>query len=589
MSFAQYFHDELAYLRSTGREFAQAYPALAPMLAEHGGDPEVERLLEGLAFLTARIRQRLDDDFPEIAHGLAQTLFPHLARPLPAASILEITPLPNVLRERAVVRRGTEFDSVPVDGTPCRFTSSADCELVPWVLDDCRLEHGARGRPQLRVTLRVPSGVAAAQLGADQVRFHLAGDARGALALLAAVLQHAAEVSLVEGRGEPGARSVVLARDALRPVGFGAGDSLFPASEDVFPGFRLLTEYHALPASFAFFDVVGLGRLRELDARTSTFSILFTFDGPLAPDVRVGPDALKLHCVPVVNVFATTAEPVRVDPARSAYLVRPAGLPREHGEVFAIRSVEALATGAEGRLRVPSFYAFDVAGGARGHGRGLAYSTQVRARTVGDGCDTLIDLVGGEVAQELSIEALSIDLLATNGAAASALRPGEIVKATPTSPPFATFRNLVPATPHVAAPIGRELQWRAVAHAAMNLRAATEIAVLRGLLEVYDLPAIVDKQAARARDLRAAAILGVDVTPAERLYRGAPVRGVDVAIRVDGRAFRGDGDVFLFGAILSEFFASYVSINSFARTSIEGTPSKVRFSWPARSGSTSLV
>jgi type VI secretion system protein ImpG len=589
MSFAQYFHDELTYLRSSGRSFAQAFPALAPMLAEHGGDPEVERLLEGLAYMTARIRQRLDDDFPQIAHGLASTLFPHLARPLASASILELTPLPNVLRERAIVRRGTEFASVPFDGTAFRFTSTFDCELVPWVIDDCRLETGAGGRSQLRVTIRVPSGVAAAQFGAESIRFHAAGDARASLALLASVLQHSAEVSLVEGTATPGSRSVVLARDCLRPVGFGPDEALLPGGENVFPGFRLLTEYHALPANFAFFDVVGLGRLRELDPRLSTFSIVIAFDASPSPEIRVGPDSLKLHCVPIVNVFPTTAEPIRVDLGRSRYLVRPAGLTRGLGEVYSIRSVEAVTSTGDGRLTIPSFYAFDVAGGARGLGRSLAYSTHVQPSAIDDSTDTLLDLVGGDVAHEQSIESLSIELLATNGARASALRPGEITKATPSSPPYATFRNLTPATQHVSTPVGRELQWRAVAHASMNLRSATEIGVLRGLLDVYDLPAIVDKQAARARDLRAAAILGVDVTPAERLYKGVPVRGVDILVRVDERAFRGEGDLFLFGAVLSEFFAGYVSINSFARTSIEGTPSKVRFSWRPRSGTTSLI
>jgi type VI secretion system protein ImpG len=589
MTFAQYFHDELTYLRTSGRAFAQAFPALAPMLAEHGGDPEVERLLEGLAFLTARVRQRLDDDFPEVAHGIAQTLFPHLARPLPSASILELTPLPNVLRERAIVRRGTEFDSVPVDGTPCHFTSTFDCEIVPWVIDDCRLESGLRGRTQLRVTIRVPSGVPAAQFGAEKVRFHLAGDTRASLGLLAAVLQHATDISLVEGRGEPEARSVSLGRGVLRPVGFDLEEALLPACEGVFPGFRLLTEFHALPVNFAFFDVGGLLRLRELDPRASSFSIVVAFDGPLPPDVRVGPESVKLHCVPIVNVFPTTAEPIRVDPARSRYLLRPAGLRQHEGEVYAVRAVEALTSGEGGRLKIPSFYAFDGGSAGRGAGRALAYATHTRPNTVGDGSDTLLDLVGGDLAEELSVEALSIDLLATNGALASALRPGEIVKATPSSPPFATFKNIVPVSLHVSPPAGRELQWRAVAHAAMNLRAATEVAVIRGLLEVYDLPAIVDKQAARARELRAAALLGVDVTPAERLFKGVPVRGIDILIRVDERAFRGDGDLFLFGAVLAEFFAGYVSINSFARTSIEGVPSKVRFSWPARSGTTSLV
>src|ERR1700722_5417944 len=98
------------------------------MLADRGGDPDVERLLEGVAFLTGRIRQKLDDEIPEVIHGIASLLFPHLLRPLPAATILEILPIPGVLREPLVVPAGAEFGSIDVDGTSCRFRSAWQCD-----------------------------------------------------------------------------------------------------------------------------------------------------------------------------------------------------------------------------------------------------------------------------------------------------------------------------------------------------------------------------------------------------------------------------------------------------------------------------
>ena len=121
--FNKYYQDELAYLRQLGKEFSEAYPALGPMLADRGADPDVERLLEGVAFLTGRIRQKLDDELPELMLAIAGLLFPHLTRPLPGAAILELELLPNVLRERKIVPQGSEFSSIQVDGTPCRFTS----------------------------------------------------------------------------------------------------------------------------------------------------------------------------------------------------------------------------------------------------------------------------------------------------------------------------------------------------------------------------------------------------------------------------------------------------------------------------------
>ena len=58
----KYYESELSYLRDLGREFSQANPQLGGMLLERSGDPDVERLLEGFAFLSARIRERVDDD-----------------------------------------------------------------------------------------------------------------------------------------------------------------------------------------------------------------------------------------------------------------------------------------------------------------------------------------------------------------------------------------------------------------------------------------------------------------------------------------------------------------------------------------------
>ena len=118
--FNKYYQDELTYLRELGQEFASAYPAIAPMLAERG-DPDVERLLEGVAFLTGKIRQKLDDELPEVIHSVASLLFPHYLRQIPATSILEFTPLANVVREKLTVSRHAEIGSVPVDGVPASF------------------------------------------------------------------------------------------------------------------------------------------------------------------------------------------------------------------------------------------------------------------------------------------------------------------------------------------------------------------------------------------------------------------------------------------------------------------------------------
>ena len=93
MSFNHYYQSELTALRQLGKRFAERSPALAPFLGQAGRDPDVERLLEGFAFLTGRLRQKLDDELPELTHSLMHLLWPNYMRPLPAFSMLQFDPL----------------------------------------------------------------------------------------------------------------------------------------------------------------------------------------------------------------------------------------------------------------------------------------------------------------------------------------------------------------------------------------------------------------------------------------------------------------------------------------------------------------
>ena len=69
--YKSYYSVELRRLRQYVQEFAQANPAIAPMLGSPSVDPDIERLLEGVAFLNGHTRQKLDDEFPEIAQELS--------------------------------------------------------------------------------------------------------------------------------------------------------------------------------------------------------------------------------------------------------------------------------------------------------------------------------------------------------------------------------------------------------------------------------------------------------------------------------------------------------------------------------------
>jgi type VI secretion system protein ImpG len=588
--FNKYYQDELSYLRDLGREFAAAYPAIAPMLAERGGDPDVERLLEGVAFLTGKIRQKIDDELPEVIHSVAALLFPHYLRQLPATSLVEFTPLPNVVREKLVVARGAEVGSVPVDGLSCRFRTTQDVELLPLAIDDVRVETGAQLAQSLRIEMRVTGGVAMAALALGAIRFYIHGDRRLQDDMRLWIGAHLDGVALatVDGSG----RDTVLASlpaKACRLVGMNEEEALIPYPRTVYPGFRLLQEYFTLPQKFAFFEVTGLDALAT-DKVTDRFAILLSFRDGLPQGTRVSKENFRLFCTPVVNLFEHSSDPIKPDATKYEYLVRPGGSTPNAYEIYSIDNVVGIARRTSQRVKIPSFFAFDHETDPDQIQRPFFYQAHLRPAAVGDGVDTYVSFGSPQDAGTIpEFDVISVEATCTNRRLAAQLKVGDLRVPTATSPAVASFTNLAGVTQPLAPPLGRELQWRVLAHMAMSYRSITELEVLRATVDIYNFQALTDRQAARANQLRLAAMKSIRVRPTDRLYRGAPIRGVACDVELDESGFSGEGEMYLFASLLNEMLASYVSLNSFTQLTVTGTNTRVVYRWEPKSGNLQLI
>ena len=171
-----YYQEELAFLREMGREFAAANPAVAHMLETKGADPDVERLLEGVAFLTGRVRQKLDDEIPELFQSMMSLLWPHYLRPIPSTGILQFQPMAEQLSGVIEIPRGSEVESIPVEGTACRFRTCYKVEAAPIELADVALDLPMASDAQLRLSFRTAGKVKLDQLGLRRVRIFLADE-----------------------------------------------------------------------------------------------------------------------------------------------------------------------------------------------------------------------------------------------------------------------------------------------------------------------------------------------------------------------------------------------------------------------------
>ena len=578
--FNKYYQDELSYLREMGREFSLAHPDAAPYLAEAGVDPDVERLLEGFAFLSGRIRQRLDDHFPEITQSLMHLLWPHYLRPIPATTIIQFDPLPQAMKEPHDIPRGTELESVPVDGTPCRFRTVFDVRVEPVVLEG--VEFRSETPPLLKLKFRVPEGAVLKKSPIQKLRLFLQGEPVVTRALYLCLQARLKRVQVKILDGAASGKTLDLPASAVQPAGFKADEGLFPMPLTSFEGYRLLLEYFAFPAKFLFLDLTGLEPLSGL-GEFKTFEVVFEMDRLPASMPPLGAAGILLNCAPAVNLFKRDADPIRVDQERTEYKLWPSGGGTGHYEIYTVDAVIGLVKGTAKRRDYRPFLGFDHSL-SKDQEDAAFYQTRMENSVSAEGTETYISFAASGLESLLDIETLTLDLTCTNRQLASKLKPGDVKVATPTSPSFARFKNITKVMPSVPPPLGQDTFWRLLSHLSINFNSLSRVEILRSVIGLYNFRAMVDRQADQANRLLLDAIKRVETKPALHLFRGEPVRGVAVTVELSEDGFSGEGDVFLFGTLLHEFFSLYASLNSFSQLSVRGVKYGEVYSWPPKAG-----
>lgn len=578
--FAKYFESELSFLRERAPEFAAGpYPA-ASRLLERGSDPDVERLLEGFAFLTARIRERLEDAVPELVEGLAELLLPHLLRPFPAAAVVQFSTNIHALRGPQKLAAGRPLEVATRDGVNCRFRTAYAVELLPIDVVAAELDRSRPGAPALTLRLRLTEAGRALLAQPRELRFFIAGEPGLAYALRLLLLGgrcRGVRARLLQGTAPVG-NALELRPDAITAVGFAEDESTIPWPALSHPSLRLVQELLVFPDKFRFFAVRGpfLG-----DGRGDHLELRFQFESPDPVPGEPTATTFRLHCAPVVNLFDVTADPVKLDPLVGEHLIRAAGLRPAHAEVYAVRGVRSSRAGRVDERAFSPFFAYAHAADPSA----LFYRLRRAASPIDGGLDVYLSVHGqhGAAPVDLTGETLHVDLTCTNRQLA-----GNIVKDGGWREPRAgalQIHRVTDVSAPVYPPLGHDLYWRLPAHISLGHASLADATVLRNLLALHDFQAATPRSAAA----KIAAIRRVESRLATHVLFGAPVRGAETLVELDESGFPLAGEAHLWLSVLDALFADAVGLNSFHQLVARLHPSDVRFRWPPRNGNLALL
>jgi type VI secretion system protein ImpG len=612
------YNTELRHLRDMAGEFAREYPKIAGRLAldrdakEICPDPYVERLLEGFAWLAARVHLKLDAEFPRFTQALLETVYPHYLSPVPSMAVVrfEIDPQQPVLAAGVPVPRGTSLKSNLGKGerTPCLFQTAHALELLPLRVLEARyftrdvqelnLAPELAARAALRIRLQTTGGQTFDKISLDHLTFYT----RGADDLAATIYEQifARKAALVvQSPSERGKELARLPASHIHRVGFSQEESLLPASPRGFEGYRLLREYFALPQRFLFFKLDALADAAKRCKSDQLDLVIPLKEQETSLERRVDGSCFELFCTPAINLFSKTLDRISLSDGFYEFHVVPDRNRTTDFELFELESVTGYGAspGEEQEFR-PFYLAKDtdtIAGAYYTTNRVprmlTANERQTGKKSSYSGTELFLSLVDSNSAPyRADLRELGLKALCTNRhlPIQMAVGVGRTDFSMGLSAPVNSIRCITgPTLPKPSLTEGRFF-WRLISHLSLNYLTLVDSAKgdegaagLRDLLKLY----IDENDRLAARQIEG--LLTVKSKPVvRRVAAPGPIsfaRGLEITLTFDEAAFAGTG-VFILGAVLEQFFAKYVSLNSFTETVVRSKQRGEIIRWPTRMG-----
>jgi type VI secretion system protein ImpG len=555
----QYYKRELSYLRIQGAEFARRYPKIAARLALHGTeslDPHTERLIEATAFLAARVHRDLDQEFPQVASALLDNVCPTLVQPVPSMTVaqFELDPTQGKVTAGFVVPRHTALHARTETGDTCRFRTAWDATLWPVSITRAHLGDDAT----LRLTLECTGGVDFAELELSQLRLHLHGDWMVTMPLYELLVSGVTDVSV---RPEGARAPMLLPARAWREVGFGEMDDVLPRPSNAQPAYALMQEYFAFPRKFHFFDLHHLqGRL----GRGRSCEIILHLTRTPRGLGMLNAGHFLAGCVPVINLFSQTSEPIVVDQRHYEYRLVADQRREPVTEIHSVVSVVASDPSLERTETVPCFSAIDH---VEADGETVFWSARREhsLRENVQGTDTFLSFVNSaNTLSEPSAPVLYANVLCTNRRLAEQVPVGARMVVEKVSQ-NARVRCLYEPTAQRSPALGSETLWRLISLLTLNYQSLVSGAT--GRKQLQEMLRLFASETTREQDqirgIRSVDAKSVTAHVGSDAWRGY-CRGTEVAVEFDPAFFVG-GSPLLMGAVLARFFAMYTSVNSFVR------------------------
>lgn len=597
-------------------EFARQNPKIAKrlMLDEFDcKDPYVERLLEGFAYMAARVQYKMDTEFSSFSQSLINTIYPQYYNPAPSCTIVQFQPdyrNPDLVKG-ITAKAGTllRSHSCGADHQVCKFRTTSDVILYPVEISSLKYNIGgvegmqrtvSSAKASMELTLKTPEKVKISQLNMDSLKFYIrAADGHIAMMLYEYIFANCSAVLFQSknGRKEYAKINQAFLKEHLKQVGFREEESLLPIDKRTFEGHRLLREYYMFPQKFMFFELTGIAEILN-KCEESDINIIFLFDKSNNLLKNIGKENLCLYCSPAVNLFKSSLSRVPVNRKDPEFYVPADRVYPLDYEIIQIESVDGYNADYTSKVDFLPFYSDSDFKSDR-VGKKAFYNYKRVPRVISETekqHGTRTSYIGTELyisitdtanppykndLEEIGVTAWcsnrDLPLLMNIDNNETDFKPDVAL-------PVTKVKCVeVPTSPRMPFDIS---QWRVLNNISVNFFSfladnnEVNIEILRDIQKMYAYSEF-------DYDIIDNGIVSVLIkSVVRRIGSVGPIlfsRGFNVDILFNEKTFSGTG-FFLLGSVLDRFFGASAPVNSFTETQISSKERGIIEKWPIRSG-----
>lgn len=570
-SFKEYFKDELKFLKEDSQSFAKLYPQVTRFLTEESFDPDVERLLESFAFLSAKINKKIDDAFPELTLSLINLIWPQYLKPIPSYAISRFSLRERSLSESIVLPKGSTIYSTKINDTHCPFLTPFELRIEPIELDDISWDDQVRN--QVNITFSKLNNHSV-NLHNFEVPLYLNNNGENAALNYKWLFYYLESVTIyVDGKAYSYPKSDLISD------GFEKDEKLIEEQEYSFDGFRLLQEYFCFRERFNFIRFTNLNKIIK-NNEFEEFRIALRFNKDLKEKRHFQHDSLLDRCVPVMNLFPMDAIPVLKDERKGRYPIVIQAHQEETLDIYDIQSVygSAARTKKEKRYFPYGQFAFD-----QNSATGAYYKHSIETNFSEHRHNHFIDVHDESLDSIQDSETLSIVLRCTNRELPSHLAIGDIYQPSEDIPSFLTVRNITKPTNYLLPVMDADIHWLLINYFSLNYLSISNTAQFRKLFLLHDRRSMYDNMQKDRVNKLLNNIQEICSDPYVSFVQGMVFRGISTTLTMN-EAFEDEGELYMFCTILSEMFKKYTSINHFHRLTVENKATGDRISWKETDG-----